>query len=514
MAYEEAFEGAAYTNGYDMIGAAGWYGVAGGAVVNTNSDILAALITYTNTVGRLPIPTNHKKVVEITGIGPVTNLVDAGEVGGTERVFTDFMLMPTHSGSEPSGAGENLSLYVNPSSNLVVWHNDAVNGPEWLELTNSPSLATGVWARITMEQNYAGYRYQIRVNEATNDFIADGSGYTSPTNGSQPGTWFNMVQSNGTSSTIVFTEPGYVDDLQVEAPHPADVVGDWHFGLGDAVNYAVAYKQGNIWSIPPNPIQLFYAVNMAVIYKTGEYYDHEDGTAPNWWVVVDPDTGSVGKKGTSGEKPKTIEGAFATSTARSFGSGTYTAEVALAVSIDAVTDVSVFAYGAEEQPPAGWTNVVNVNESGNYDYVNHKVKWLFFDGTARTLEYDVIPPAGESGLKTFTGIANFGPGDVAIGGDSQIDSGATTTTTTTTTSTTTTSTTTTTAVFAIDGVSVTGDTFRIEWDPESGMSYKVWWTEDLSGWPSDQFEIITGGYWDETNFLDPRKFYRLTREPL
>ena len=58
-------------------------------------------------------------MLEITGAGQVRSVAAAGYVGETERVLTEFMLMPTLSGSAPLGAGENLSLYVNASSNLL-----------------------------------------------------------------------------------------------------------------------------------------------------------------------------------------------------------------------------------------------------------------------------------------------------------------------------------------------------------------------------------------------------------
>ena len=44
-------------------------------------------------------------------------------------------------------------------------------------------------------------------------------------------------------------------------------------------------------------------------------------------------------------------------------------------------------------------------------------KWgLFFDNTRRTLTYTATPPAGETGTKTFAGLASFDGTNVAIGG--------------------------------------------------------------------------------------------------
>ncbi len=76
--------------------------------------------------------------------------------------------------------------------------------------------------------------------------------------------------------------------------HPADLLGDWRMEIGDSVAYWMAWKMGGAWSIPPTPVSLSGAINGALIWKLGEYYDNEAGIAPAWWVVVDPDTGSVG----------------------------------------------------------------------------------------------------------------------------------------------------------------------------------------------------------------------------
>jgi hypothetical protein len=484
--YEEPFEKPSYTNGYDITGEDGWYGDAGVALISTNSDVINALKDYTNTVGRLPIPTNHTKVLQLMGTGVVSNLVDASNVGGTERVFSDFMLMPTHSAVPPAGAGESLSLYVNTSSNLVIWHRDAVTGPEWLELATTPALETGKWARITMEQNYAGYRFQVRVNAGA--FISHADGYTTATGGVVNGTWFNMVQTNGTSSTILFSEAGYIDDLQVEVPIPSDVPGDWQLDILDMFAYVQAWKTGQDWSIPPNPIDIQYMFQTMLIWKSGEYYDQESAVYPFGWVVVNPTTGGVG----SPAMGSMVGTPYAE---RSFGSATYTPGVPLLVTIDAVTDASVVVYAIEEEPPAGWTDVQNISDDGAWDPVNKKVKWAFFDGDPRTLTYEVIPPGGASGLKTFTGVAAFGAGVDTIGGDGDIDSGA---------------------ALKITGTTVTaGTNFGISWDAQSGMIYSVWWKDDLlSDWLPGQVDTTTGGYWEDTNFVsEVGRFYRLTAEP-
>ncbi len=81
------------------------------------------------------------------------------------------------------------------------------------------------------------------------------------------------------------------------------------------------------------------------------------------------------------------------------------------------------AVALEDTPPTGWT-VSNISDGGVWDAVNGKVKWgpwFDLDIRDRTVTYDVTPPAGESGEKTFTGILSVDGKDYAIGGESTID---------------------------------------------------------------------------------------------
>ncbi len=67
--------------------------------------------------------------------------------------------------------------------------------------------------------------------------------------------------------------------------------------------------------------------------------------------------------------------------------------------------------------PAGW-GVSNISDSGIYDVVNGKVKWIFFDGNARTVSYVATPPDSQTGEVCFAGIINFDGGiDQPVDGD-------------------------------------------------------------------------------------------------
>ena len=92
------------------------------------------------------------------------------------------------------------------------------------------------------------------------------------------------------------------------------------------------------------------------------------------------------------------------------------------VSITATPDSSVSVYAVEDDLPAGLTPA-NIDNSGAYDSVNHKVKWgPFFDNTARTLSYTV---SGSPGVYTISGVGSFDGTDVPATGDSTLTIGYT-----------------------------------------------------------------------------------------
>jgi hypothetical protein len=59
-----------------------------------------------------------------------------------------------------------------------------------------------------------------------------------------------------------------------------------------------------------------------------------------------------------------------------------------------------------------------------------------------------------------------------------------------------------------------GTSFGFGWASVSGVTYRVWWNDDLlSPWDSNQTETVTGGEWADTNAILPAaRFYRLSVE--
>lgn len=73
----------------------------------------------------------------------------------------------------------------------------------------------------------------------------------------------------------------------------------------------------------------------------------------------------------------------------------------------------------EDSPPAGWTMIDNISNSGIYDAQNHKVKFGPFFGGGQIpafVTYDITPPAA-FGDHCFSGTATYDEGIWPITGD-------------------------------------------------------------------------------------------------
>ncbi len=95
---------------------------------------------------------------------------------------------------------------------------------------------------------------------------------------------------------------------------------------------------------------------------------------------------------------------------------------AMQVSVQISPPANTQSHAIEETPPTGWT-VSGIDNGGQFDAVNGKVKWgPYFDATARTLKYSVTPPSGTIGQRTFSGTLSINGTSNAICGSSSIES--------------------------------------------------------------------------------------------
>jgi hypothetical protein len=208
--YAESFE--SYTNEHPITLETYWSALdSADALVSTSADVVNAETNYPTGGKSFPLNTTHAKVLKLTG--EVTNTV-TGTAGSI--VFLDFMALPSHRSTVPAAtASDQCGLYFDTNGDAVIWHHNTT-GPtnEWLTLTNSPTVSSSEWHRVRISLDYVNDMFQVEIDEG--DPIQDGNGYAFG-GGSQPGSWFLMVQSNGAlgSLTIDGTKPHYMDDLVV-----------------------------------------------------------------------------------------------------------------------------------------------------------------------------------------------------------------------------------------------------------------------------------------------------------
>ena len=191
--------------------------------------------------------------------------------------------------------------------------------------------------------------------------------------------------------------------------HQADTSGDYRIVIDEVTAYGAAWKKGQPWSTPPNPIPIEYVTNAGYIWKTSEIYRYDPSQSPPW----------VPGSFINATFPLLVGNMKVSLFTRTLPDK-YTPMVPQDITITINPDTGVVVYAIEDIPPAGWL-VSDINEGGSWDDINKKVKWgPFFDNTPRTLTYKATPPAGESGSKTFTGTASFDGSNLPITGETTI----------------------------------------------------------------------------------------------
>ena len=100
--------------------------------------------------------------------------------------------------------------------------------------------------------------------------------------------------------------------------------------------------------------------------------------------------------------------------------GGYVPGNALTVTIQANPPAGTATYAVQDTPPTGWV-VANISDAGQLDAGTGQVRFgPFADGFARTLTYDVTPPANETGTRTFTGSTYKDTLPANVAGDSAL----------------------------------------------------------------------------------------------
>lgn len=217
LPYRESFE--AYAAGTWLVGTNGWSGGSANAAIITNGALITSdVMAYVAGVHQLPISTTHTQVLYIQDT--VQNEVHNESF---TNVFVDFMTLPVAVQEEPAGdTNHQYAFYVTTNSGLMVWQQTRTGGPavnSWILLSNAPAISTSQWARFTVEHDYANGMFQLWVNQGSP--VSDPRGWTA--GGAAPtGSWFYMVQTNGSLTALKFTGTGsgFVDDFTVLSTQP------------------------------------------------------------------------------------------------------------------------------------------------------------------------------------------------------------------------------------------------------------------------------------------------------
>ena len=218
LPFEEPFEDYAlgqYVSGYN-----GWLGDYADDVAMTTNDaaVLAKLPATCEPWGHeYPITGTHTQVLYVQN-----NVYNEVHSQTATNVFVDFLAMPMAvEGDAESDTNDQCALFVTTNGLLKVWqHDPRVPTNTWLTLSNAPVISTSAWVRFTIESNYTNQMFQVRINESYP--ITDPNGWTL---GGQPtGSWFRMVQTNGTMSRFKVTGDGvvFLDDFSVRTELPVD----------------------------------------------------------------------------------------------------------------------------------------------------------------------------------------------------------------------------------------------------------------------------------------------------
>ena len=229
---------------------------------------------------------------------------------------------------------------------------------------------------------------------------------TPPLDARGPQPFFGTISSDGFNTAIG-------GSASVEATpflHPADdAPADSVMTAAEASAYSAAWRQGQTWPTPPNPIPIEYVTRAAVLAENSGCYQVDAAQAPPLCWGPCPE---------SRLRPDLRAKAAATpaSVATSALPPLFVPGEPLPVALAIAPAAAVRAFAVEDSVPAGWS-VSAISDGGALDPTRRKVKWGPFPGAApRTLSYRATPPASASGDIVFAGCVSFDGARVAIAG--------------------------------------------------------------------------------------------------
>jgi len=188
-----------------------WAAAAGDASKLTN-----VTVSFSTSVGARPLEGGTRVNVlnlETEGQTLTRNLASAVNFEGSP-VYVDTMIKFTPSEDTPTiSTGVKAAVFVNASSNLVVYHGAAPGGsPINTAITVPATINPDNWYRLTIMLGkfsaYTGFKVYINGTEITSN-----DGYTET--GAQPGPWFFNADPDATLNSVAFQGTGMIDELVV-----------------------------------------------------------------------------------------------------------------------------------------------------------------------------------------------------------------------------------------------------------------------------------------------------------
>jgi sugar lactone lactonase YvrE len=288
------------------------------------------------------------------------------------------------------GKAFTVSIEVKPSANVTVYALEEVPPTGWSAYVDGRQ--TAVWDWQNRKFKFGPY-FDHEPRTLTYTLIC-------PENETAAREVYGQVSADGILLDITGDSI-----LQPVVAHPADGNPlDWRISLQELTAYSAAWKRGQIWASPPNPIPMSYVTRAAFLWQEGERYqvDVQITNAPNWWVVEASFPGAlaptVGSTSLGRFNPRNSGAIVMRLLPAQYQTGQAT-EVVLQVNPPPFTR----AYAVEEQVPPGWT-VKAASDDGCYDPGSDLIKWgPFLDHSPRNLSYTLAPPKGTSGLAKFVG---------------------------------------------------------------------------------------------------------------
>jgi len=198
-------------------------------------------------------------------------------------------------------------------------------------------------------------------------------------------------------SQIITGDTVFSSDDDPGRLHPADVDGNWRVDQNECTTSIGRWKKGQ------EDLKTAIAIRGITLYRQGEsyFYDSTVSAEAKRWIPAGETSPSKLSAPLFAETPSLPQECVV----RTVESNK--------VTIAITPPTGTLAYGMEESVAAGVT-VANVSHEGYWDSNTRKIKWGFFDGTARELTYSITGVEGTQ--VSLAGTASFdGSEDAATG---------------------------------------------------------------------------------------------------